>query len=47
MNTATTEIQTVDNSLEILSQFGIEIDLSEILAEELKVGLSNDANNYI
>ena len=45
MNTATTEIKTVDNSLEVLSQFGIELNLDIILAEEFEAGLSSDINN--
>lgn len=39
------QVKHVENSLEILNQFGIEIDLDEILAEEFKKGLPSDINN--
>ncbi|MEM7757496.1 MAG: hypothetical protein AAF298_05125 [Cyanobacteria bacterium P01_A01_bin.40] len=45
MNTTITEIKPVDNSLEVLAQFGIELDLEEFLVEELEQGLSSDINN--
>ena len=46
MNTATvTQIKTVENSLEVLNQFGIELDLEIILVEELEQGLSSDISN--
>ncbi len=46
MNNATaTLIKQVDNALEILNQFGIEIDLESILAEELELGLPSDISN--
>ncbi len=48
MNTATaTQIKTVDNSLEVLNQFGIELDLEIILVEELEQGLSSDISNSL
>lgn len=45
MNTVTTEIKPVDHSLEILTQYGIELNLEEILAEEFEAGLSSDISN--
>ncbi|MEM8677156.1 MAG: hypothetical protein AAGF83_25365 [Cyanobacteria bacterium P01_G01_bin.67] len=45
MNTTTTAIKSVDNSLEVLAQFGIELDLEEFLVEELEQGLSSDISN--
>lgn len=43
MNTATaTQIKTVENILEVLNQFGIELDLNIILDEEFELGLSSD-----
>lgn len=48
MNTATvTEIKLVDNSLEVLNQFGVELDLEEVLAEEFEQGLASDISNTI
>lgn len=46
MSAATvTEIKHVENSLEVLNEFGIEIDLESILSEEFKQGLSSDISN--
>lgn len=46
MNTATiTPIKPIENSLEVVNQFGIEIDLESILVEEYKLGLASDINN--
>ena len=46
MNTETaTQIKSVANSLELLNQFGIEIDLVTILQEEFERGLSSDISN--
>ena len=46
MNTAkATQIKSVANSLELLNQFGIEIDLVTILQEEFEQGLSSDISN--
>jgi hypothetical protein len=45
MNNATATLIKLDNSLEVLNQFGIEIDLESILAEELELGLSSDISN--
>jgi hypothetical protein len=45
MNTTTATLIKVDNTLEILAQFGIEIDLESILAEEFELGLSSDISN--
>lgn len=46
MNTATaTQIKQVENSLEVLNQFGIELDLEDILVEEFERGLANDLDN--
>ena len=45
MNTATIEIKHVENSLEILNQFAIELNLDNILAEEFEAGLASDINN--
>ena len=48
MNTATaTPIKTVENSLEVLNQFGIELDLDIILAEEFELGFPNDLDNPV
>ena len=48
MNTATaTQIKTVENSLEVVNQFGIELDLNIILEEEFELGLSSDMSNAI
>ncbi len=40
-----TEIKHVENSLEILNEFGIEIDLESILVEEFEQGLPSDISN--
>ena len=40
-----TEIKHVENSLEVLNEFGIEIDLNSILVEEYKLGLPSDISN--
>lgn len=40
-----TEIKHVENSLEVLNEFGIEIDLDGILVEEFEQGLSSDISN--
>lgn len=42
MITTTTEIKHVENSFEILNEFGIEIDLKGILVEEFEQKLPND-----
>ncbi len=43
MNTATvSNIKQVESSLEVLSQFGIELDLSSILTEEFEQELASD-----
>ncbi|MEM7594275.1 MAG: hypothetical protein AAF383_22655 [Cyanobacteria bacterium P01_A01_bin.83] len=47
MNTTTTAIKLVENSLEVLNQFGIELDLETILVEEFEQGLSSDISNGI
>lgn len=44
-NATITEIKHVENSLEVLNEFGVEIDLDRILVEEYKLGLSSDINN--
>lgn len=44
MNTATIEITTVDNTLEVLNQFGIELNLEEVLAE-CEAELASDISN--
>jgi hypothetical protein len=45
MNTTTiTQIKPIE-SLEVLNQFGIELDLDMILAEEFELGLPNDLDN--
>ena len=40
-----TQIKYVENSWEILNQFGIEIDLESILMEEFEQGFSSDISN--
>jgi hypothetical protein len=48
MNTTTvTQIKPIENSLEILNQFGIELDLDIILVEEFELGLSSDIGNAL
>ena len=42
-----TQIKHVENSLEIVNQFGIEIDLESILAEELESGFPSDISNAL
>ena len=44
-NATITEIKYVENSLELLNEFGIEINLDSILIEEYKLGLSSDINS--
>jgi hypothetical protein len=45
MNNATATLIKVDNSLEVLAEFGIEINLESILAEEFELGLPSDISN--
>ena len=47
MSVATVEIKYVENSLEILNRFGIELDLDNVLAEEFKAGLASDISNTL
>lgn len=47
MNTATIEIKHVENSLEILNQFAIELNLDSILTQEFEAGLASDIVNGI
>ncbi len=48
MNTATaTQIKYVENSLEILNQLAIELELETILVKELESGLLSDVNSMI
>jgi hypothetical protein len=42
-----TQIKHVENSLEVLNQFAIEIDLETILVEELEPGLLSDVNRMV
>lgn len=42
-----TQIKQVENTPEILNEFGIEIDLENILLEELEIGLSSDINSMV
>ena len=42
MNATITEIKYVENSLELLNEFEIAIDLGSILVEEFEQGLSSD-----
>ena len=44
-NATITEINYVDNSLEVLNEFGIEIDLQSILVEEFDQELASDISN--
>ncbi|MEL7074946.1 MAG: hypothetical protein AAFY50_02330 [Cyanobacteria bacterium J06648_1] len=46
-NTTFAEIKTINTSLEVLSQFGIELNLEEVLAEELEKGLASDVNSIL
>ncbi|MBE9044556.1 hypothetical protein IQ255_09080 [Pleurocapsales cyanobacterium LEGE 10410] len=41
-NATITEIKYVENSLEVLNEFVIEIDLDSILVEEYERGLTGD-----
>ena len=41
----TTEIKHIDNSLEVLEEFAVEMDLDLILAQEFDSGLPSDINN--
>ncbi len=46
MTTTVTQIKHLENSLEVLNQFGIEIDLDSILVEEFQQeGLPSDINH--
>ncbi len=48
MNMATaTQIKYVENSLEILHQLAIELELETILVQELESGLLSDVNSMI
>lgn len=47
MSIATVEIKYVENSLEILNRFGIELDLDNVLAEEFNAELASDISNAI
>ena len=42
-----TQIKYVKNSLEVLNQFGIEIDLESILVAEFEQGFPSDISNGI
>ena len=42
-----TQIKYVENSLEVLNQVGIEIDLESILVVEFEQGFSSDISNGI
>ena len=44
-NASMFEIKHVENSLEVLNEFGIEIDLEGILVEEFERGLPSDLGN--
>lgn len=44
-STTATAIKHVENSLEILYQFVIELDLDSILVKEFEQGLANDLDN--
>lgn len=41
------DIKPIENSLESLNRFGIELELKTILIEELKPGLLSDINSMI
>ncbi|ELS04802.1 hypothetical protein Xen7305DRAFT_00045380 [Xenococcus sp. PCC 7305] len=43
----TNQIKHIENSLETLNQFGIELDLESILAVEFEQGLPSDISNAI
>ena len=45
MSIATIEIKYVETSLEILNEFGIELNLDAVLTEEFNAGLASDLNN--
>jgi hypothetical protein len=45
MNNTITEIKPVATILETLVEFGIELDLDIILAEEFATGLPSDISN--
>lgn len=45
MSVATVEIKYLQNSLEMLNEFGTELNLDAILTEEFNLGLANDLDN--
>ena len=45
MNMNTTTTTQIDNSVEVIEQFAIELDLDTVLAEELEDGYSSDINS--
>lgn len=45
MSVATVEIKYLENSLEMLNQFGTELNLDNVLAEEFEAGIASDVNN--
>lgn len=47
MSIATIEIKSFENSLEMLNEFGIELNLDTILIEEFERGIANDLENPI
>jgi hypothetical protein len=47
MITTATEIKHVENSFEILNEFGIEIELEDVLFAEFKQKLTGDINYSI
>ncbi len=47
MSVATVEIKYVENSLEFVNEFGIELNLDNILAEEFEAGLASDITNSL
>lgn len=47
MSVATIEIKYLENSLELLNEFGTELNLDNILAEELEAGVASDISNCV
>ena len=45
MSVATVEIKYLETSLEMLNEFGTELNLDNILAAELEAGIASDVNN--
>ena len=45
MSLATIEIKYLENSLEMVNEFAIELNLDNVLAEEFEAGVASDISN--